>query len=96
MSWTDGDRISSKYSGPYTSEHRQLKIPIRDYLCSTLPGLANFPINRIAELTPAAWLARKLTAEIWRKFGEDINHALLKTDTFDLPRNFGTDPFHVW
>ena len=75
---------------------RRLKIPIRDYLCSILPGLANFPINRIAELTPAAWLARKLTAEIWRKFGEDINHALLKTDTFDLPRNFGTDPCHVW
>ena len=58
MSWTDGDRISSKYSGPYTSEHRQLKIPIRDYLCSILPGLANFQINRIAERTPAAWLAR--------------------------------------
>jgi len=29
------------------------KIPIRDYLCSTLPGLADFPINRIAELTQA-------------------------------------------
>jgi hypothetical protein len=27
----------------------RLKIPIRDYLCSILPGLANFPINRIAE-----------------------------------------------
>jgi transposase len=37
---------------------RRLKMPIRDYLCSILPGLANFPINRIAELTPAAWLAR--------------------------------------
>ena len=37
---------------------RRLKIPIRDYLASVLPGLANFPINRIAELTPAAWLAR--------------------------------------
>jgi hypothetical protein len=23
-----------------------------------LPGLANFPVNRIAELTPSAWLAR--------------------------------------
>jgi len=30
----------------------------RDYLGSVLPGLANFPINRIAELTPAAWAAR--------------------------------------
>src|SRR5258705_1047746 len=37
---------------------RRLKIPIRDYLGSILPGLADFPINRIAELTPAAWLAR--------------------------------------
>jgi transposase len=37
---------------------RRLKIPIRDYFGSILPGLANFPINRIAELTPAAWLAR--------------------------------------
>lgn len=37
---------------------RRLKIPIRDYLCSTLPGLANFPINRVAELTPSARLAR--------------------------------------
>jgi transposase len=37
---------------------RRLKIPIRDYLCSILPGLANFPINRTAELTPATWLAR--------------------------------------
>ena len=37
---------------------RRLKIPIREYLCSILPGLANFPINHIAELTPASWLAR--------------------------------------
>ena len=37
---------------------RRLKIPARDYFCSILPGLANFPINRIAEFTPAAWLAR--------------------------------------
>jgi len=34
-----------------------LKIPIRDYLGSILPGLANFPINRIAELTlQLGWL----------------------------------------
>ena len=32
---------------------RLLKIPIREYLCSILPGLANFPVIRIAELTPA-------------------------------------------
>jgi transposase len=34
---------------------RRLKISIRDYLASILPGLADFPINRIAELTPSAW-----------------------------------------
>jgi hypothetical protein len=33
-------------------------IPIRDYLCSILPGLADFPIKRIAEFTPGAWAAR--------------------------------------
>jgi hypothetical protein len=32
--------------------------PVRNYLCSMFPGLANFPINRIGVLTPAAWLAR--------------------------------------
>ena len=37
---------------------RPLKIPIRDILGSVLPASANFPINRIAELTPAAWLVR--------------------------------------
>ena len=30
---------------------RRLKIPIRDYLGSVLPGLGDFPINRITELT---------------------------------------------
>jgi hypothetical protein len=37
---------------------RIYKIPVRDYLGSVVPGSPNFPINRIAELTPAAWLAR--------------------------------------
>jgi hypothetical protein len=37
---------------------RRLKIPIRDYLCSILPGLADFPIKRIAEFTPGARAAR--------------------------------------
>jgi transposase len=36
---------------------RRLKIPVRGYLASILPGLADFPINRIAELTPSAWAA---------------------------------------
>jgi hypothetical protein len=34
---------------------RRLRIPVRDYLGSILPGLADFPVNRIAELTPSAW-----------------------------------------
>jgi transposase len=37
---------------------RRLKVPVREYLSSVLPGLATFPINRIAELTPIAWAAR--------------------------------------
>ena len=37
---------------------RRLSIPVRNYLGSILPGLASFPINRIAELTPIAWAAR--------------------------------------
>jgi transposase len=37
---------------------RRLSLPIRDYLGSVLPGLADFPINRVAELTPSAWAAR--------------------------------------
>jgi transposase len=37
---------------------RRLKVPVRDYLASVLPGLANFPINRVTELTPSAWAAK--------------------------------------
>jgi len=37
---------------------RRLKIPVRDYLGSVLPGLGDFPISRIAELTSAAWATR--------------------------------------
>ena len=40
---------------------RRLKIPVRDYLGSVLPGLSDFPINRIAELTPSAWAASAAT-----------------------------------
>jgi hypothetical protein len=36
----------------------RLKIPVRAYLGSVLPGLSDFAISRIAELTPAAWAAR--------------------------------------
>jgi transposase len=37
---------------------RRLKVPVRDYLGAVLPGLANTSIQRLAELTPAAWAAR--------------------------------------
>ena len=37
---------------------RRLSLPVRDYLGSVLSGLADFPINRVAELTPSAWAAR--------------------------------------
>jgi transposase len=37
---------------------RRLKIPIRDYLGSILPGLAHFPVRRVAALTPTTWAAR--------------------------------------
>jgi len=34
---------------------RRLKLSVRDYLAAVLPGLADFSIQRLAELTPAAW-----------------------------------------
>ena len=37
---------------------RRLKIPVRAYLAAVLPGLAGASIQRLAELTPAAWAAR--------------------------------------
>jgi transposase len=37
---------------------RRLKLPVRDYLAEVLPGLADRPIQRLSELTPAAWVAR--------------------------------------
>jgi len=39
-------------------ESRRRSLPVRDYVGSVLPGLANLPINRVAELTPSAWAAR--------------------------------------
>jgi transposase len=37
---------------------RRLKLPVRDYLASVLPGLADLPIQHLPELTPAAWVAQ--------------------------------------
>jgi len=36
---------------------RRLKIPVREYLASVLPGLANTSIQRMPELTPTVWAA---------------------------------------
>ena len=37
---------------------RRQHIPIRQYLGSVLPGLGEFPANRVGELTPANWVRR--------------------------------------
>jgi transposase len=37
---------------------RRMRIPIREYLAATLPGLAGLSIQRPAEFTPEAWAAR--------------------------------------
>jgi transposase len=57
--------VGSKEAGPRVAAIisvvqtcRRLKIPVRDYLASVLPGLGDFPISRIAELTPTAWATR--------------------------------------
>jgi hypothetical protein len=57
--------LGSKEAGPRVAgiisvveTCRRLKVPVRNYLGSVLPGLADHPINRIAELTPATWASR--------------------------------------
>jgi hypothetical protein len=57
--------IGSKQAGPRVAailsvveSCRRLEIPIRDYLADILPGLSNTSIQRVAELTPAAWIAK--------------------------------------
>jgi transposase len=57
--------VGSKEAGPRVAAIisivetcRRLSLPVRDYLGSVLPGLADFPLNRVAELTPSAWAAR--------------------------------------
>jgi hypothetical protein len=38
---------------------RRLSLSVRDYLSEILPGLADYPVKRVSELTPAAWKARR-------------------------------------
>ena len=61
--------IGSEQAGPRVAaimsvveSCRRLKIPVRDYLGTILPGLANTPIQRVPELTPTAWIhSRKVS-----------------------------------
>jgi len=48
-----GPRVAAILSVVETCRRHQ--IPIRSYLSSVLPGLAEFPANRVSELTPANW-----------------------------------------
>ncbi len=54
--------VGSKQAGPNVAailsvieSCRRMKLPVREYLGSVLPGLANRSIQRVGELTPAAW-----------------------------------------
>jgi transposase len=38
---------------------RRMTFPLRDYLAAVLPGIANVSIQRLGDLTPAAWAARR-------------------------------------
>jgi transposase len=39
---------------------RRLKLPVRDYLTAILPSLANLPVQRVGQYTPAAWAASRV------------------------------------
>ena len=58
--------IGSQQAGPKVAailsiveSCRRMKIPIREYLASVLPGLADTSVQRLAGLTPAAWAAAR-------------------------------------
>ena len=55
--------IGSSQAGPKSAailsvmeNCRRLKLPVRDYLAAVLPGFADLPIQRLPDLTPAAWV----------------------------------------
>lgn len=39
---------------------RRINVPVRDYLAAVLPGLADTPMHRLAQLTPTAWATHSL------------------------------------
>ncbi len=58
--------LGSKEAGPKVAAIlsiietcRRLQIPPREYLAAVLPGLADVQVSRLADLTPAAWAARR-------------------------------------
>src|SRR5215831_8320913 len=51
-----GPRVAAILS--VTESCRRLGIPIREYLAGILPGLADVRLQKLADLTPAAWAAR--------------------------------------
>jgi transposase len=53
---TAGPRVAAILS--VTESCRRLGIPVREYLAAILPGLADVRIQKLADLTPAAWAAR--------------------------------------
>ena len=46
---------------------RRLKLSARDYLAAVLPGLADLPIQRLPDLTPAAWRLIPMSSVGWRR-----------------------------
>lgn len=44
---------------PVVETCRRLGVPIRQYLAEVLPGLQDANIQKMPELTPAAWAARR-------------------------------------
>ena len=45
---------------------RRLKLPVREYLGSVLPGLANLPIQRISQLTPTFFQRVFIVGTRWK------------------------------
>lgn len=39
---------------------RRLKLPLREYLAAILPGLADLPVQRVNQYTPASWAASQV------------------------------------
>jgi transposase len=61
----NGIHIGSRQAGPKVAailsvaeSCRRLKLRMRDYLAAVLPGLADLRMQRLAHITPAAWVAQ--------------------------------------